>query len=133
MSEYYDFPRIMIDDTEYWQILEVKNLKKNAGVSVRLGDEIEYEVAIFYVNDEVFGLSNICPHRHQNKIHQGYIKDGTVICPLHHWTFDLRTGENVNKLQGLKPIQVFDVRIINDFVYIKKPEIPLPKWRQTED
>ena len=132
MSEFYNFPKIIIDNEEYWQIESVKNLKINGGIAVPLGDELDYEVALFYVNNQVYCLSNVCPHRHQNKIAKGYIKDGTVICPLHHWTYDLKTGENVNKLQGLKSIQSFETVVIDNYVYIKKPHIALPKWRVTE-
>ncbi len=132
MPEFYNFPKISISGEEYWQIESVKNLKINGGITVPLGDDLDYEVAIFFVNNQVYCLSNVCPHRHQNKIAQGYIKDGNVMCPLHHWTYNLKTGENINQLQGLKSIQAFDVRIIDDLVYIKKPEINLPKWREME-
>lgn len=132
MSEFYNFPRIQIEDKEYWQIATIKDLKINGGVPVLLGDDLDYEIALFYVNNQVYCLSNVCPHRHQNKIAQGYIKDGNVICPLHHWTYNIKTGENINKLQGLKSIQSFEVRLIDDLVYIKKPEINLPRWRQME-
>ncbi len=132
MADYYNFPKIIIDNEEYWQVESVKNLKINGGITVALGDDLDYEVAIFFVNNEVYCLSNVCPHRHQNKISQGYIKDEHIICPLHHWTYNLKTGENINKLQGLKSLQSFEARIIDNFVYIKKPKINLPKWRQME-
>lgn len=132
MPVFYNFPKISISGEEYWCIESVKNLKINGGITVSLGDDLDYEVAIFYLDNQVYCLSNVCPHRHQNKIAQGYIKDGNVMCPLHHWTYNLKTGENINKLQGLKSIQAFEVKIIDDYVYIKKPEINLPKWRQME-
>lgn len=133
MSEFYDFPKIFIDGEEYWQIEEVKNLKVNGGIAVRLGDELDYEIAVFFINDELYCLSNVCPHRHQNQIANGIIKDGIVTCPLHFWSYDLRTGENINRLQGIRSLQSFEIRIIDKYVYLKKPEIKLPKWRQVEE
>jgi len=133
MSEFYDFPKIFIEGQEYWQIEVVKNLKVNSGIAIKLGDELDYEVAVFWVNNEVFCLSNVCPHRHQNQIANGIVKNGIVTCPLHLWSYDLRTGENINKRQGTRSLQSFEVRIIDDYVYLKKPEIKLPKWRQLEE
>jgi len=133
MSEFYDFPKIFIEGQEYWQIEVVKNLKVNSGIAIKLGDELDYEVAVFWVNNEVFCLSNVCPHRHQNQIANGIVKNGIVTCPLHFWSYDLRTGENINKRQGTRSLQSFEVRIIDDYVYLKKPEIKLPKWRQLEE
>ncbi len=133
MSKFYDFPKIFIEGQEYWQIEVVKNLKVNTGKAIKLGDELDYEVAVFLVNNEVFCLSNVCPHRHQNQIANGIVKNGIVTCPLHFWSYDLRTGENINKRQGTRSLQSFEVRIIDDYVYLKKPEIKLPKWRQLEE
>jgi len=130
MSEFYDFPKIFIDGEEFWQIESVKNLKMNAGKAIRLGDELDYEVAVFLVEGEIFCLSNVCPHRHQNHIAEGIVKDEIVTCPLHFWSYDLRTGKNINKSQGTRSLQSFEVRIIDGFVYLKKPDIKLPKWRE---
>jgi nitrite reductase (NADH) small subunit len=49
------------------------------------------DVAVFRVGDQVFALSNACPHR------GGPLAAGTLIgfeihCPLHSWSFDVRTG-----------------------------------------
>lgn len=50
------------------------------------------EIALFKVNGRFHAIENRCPHR------GGYLSDGIVrgeqvSCPLHGWTFDLKTGE----------------------------------------
>ena len=41
--------------------------------------------------DDYYALSNRCPHR-LGQIGDGAVENGRVICPLHGWDFDLRTG-----------------------------------------
>jgi nitrite reductase (NADH) small subunit len=58
-----------------------------------LGDE---RVAVFHMRSgELFATQADCPHR-DGPLADGLVGNDTVICPLHAWKFNLRTGE----LQG---------------------------------
>jgi nitrite reductase (NADH) small subunit len=37
-------------------------------------------------------LDNVCPHR-GGPLAEGTIEHGKIVCPWHHWEFDLATGE----------------------------------------
>lgn len=39
----------------------------------------------------ISAMDNVCPHR-GGPLGQGMIENGKVICPLHAWAFDLKTG-----------------------------------------
>lgn len=132
MSNYFPFPKIYNEQGEFWKIAELSDLKENAGINVKLGDDEDYDVALFLVNGKVYCLHNVCPHRHQNVIHNGYLQENKIICPLHGWTYDLITGKNANPLQGQKSLQVFKTLVIDNSIYIEKPNIPIPKWRQIQ-
>ena len=43
---------------------------------------------------KVYALDNTCPHL-GGSLGRGTLRENCVICPLHHWTFDLETGKAV--------------------------------------
>ncbi|CEK18127.1 Rieske (2Fe-2S) protein [Chthonomonas calidirosea] len=51
------------------------------------------EVAIFKVNETFYCLNNTCPHL-GGPLGEGWVEGNVVICPLHYWEFDIRTGES---------------------------------------
>lgn len=59
---------------------------------VRLG---EAEVGLFHQPDGLFALDNRCPHR-DAPLHEGFIHEGKVVCPLHQWEFHLKDGTCAN-------------------------------------
>lgn len=130
MSEYFDFPKKIINEKEYWEITEKSKLIENRGTRIILGDDFDYQIAIFLVNGKLYGLSNICPHRHQDKICEGFIRDYVVMCPLHGWSYMMETGENTNPNQGVGSLKKFDLIELDGKIYLEKPDIQIPKWRQ---
>ena len=84
----------------------------------------DVEVAVFKVDGEIFALSNVCPHQHTKVIYDGYIENGCVVCPVHGWMFNLKTGKMPSCNAGLDS---FPVKIINDQVYVKVVKKEL-KW-----
>ncbi|OGU58161.1 MAG: hypothetical protein A2X64_06855 [Ignavibacteria bacterium GWF2_33_9] len=130
MSDFFHFPKKKINGTEYWEILDRDKLSEKKGVRVVLGDDFEYQIAVFLVNGKTYAVSNICPHRHQEKIFEGFIRENDkVMCPLHGWTYFLATGENTNPNQGVGSIQTFNLIELEGKIYLEKPEIKIPKWR----
>ena len=49
------------------------------------------EMAIFKDNGVLYGIQNICPHE-GGQLCNGWIEGGEVVCPLHGYKFDLKTG-----------------------------------------
>lgn len=76
----------------------------------------DIEIAVFKINDEVFAVSNICPHQQTRLIYDGFIEDEFVVCPAHGWKFNLRTGK---KDSGSNGLQVYPVEVVDDKVYVK--------------
>ncbi|MBK9098102.1 MAG: Rieske (2Fe-2S) protein [bacterium] len=76
----------------------------------------DIEIAVFKINDEVFAVSNICPHQQTRLIYDGFIEDEFVVCPAHGWKFNLRTGK---KDTGSNGLQVYPVEVVDDKVYVK--------------
>ena len=51
------------------------------------------DVALFHRADghEILAIGNQCPHQGGN-LCDGFVEGDIVICPLHGWEFDLRSG-----------------------------------------
>ena len=67
-------------------------------------------IALFYVNGEVYALSDVCIHE-QRQLSKGAILFGKIICPGHQWKFDPKTGEPDDQ-DGCQP--TFPVRVDDD-------------------
>ena len=105
----------------YTKVCKVSELKENQGKRFLIND---VDIAVFKVNDEIFILSNTCPHQHTTIIYDGIIEEGCVVCPAHGWMFNLKTGKQPT---GAKGLNSYPVKIIDDEVFslVKAKEL---KW-----
>jgi nitrite reductase (NADH) small subunit len=64
------------------------------------------KIAVFRTRGgEVYAVQAECPHR-QGPLADGLLGGTTLICPLHGWKFDLKTGEALFGDCGLKTFRV---------------------------
>jgi nitrite reductase/ring-hydroxylating ferredoxin subunit len=50
-----------------------------------------HDVAVFRRGDEILAIGNDCPHQ-GGSLCDGWVEGDIVVCPLHGWEFDMRTG-----------------------------------------
>lgn len=79
------------------------------------------EVAVFNVDGVLCAIEGRCPHR-GGRLALGMVRDGVVICPLHWWRFDLRTGQHVGD-PGLH-LARYPVRVVDGTVEVLLPPSP---------
>ncbi len=77
-------------DENYTKLCKVSDLQDRKGQRFIVDDT---EVALFKVDNEIYALSNICPHQHTALIYDGFIEDECVVCPAHGWMFELKSGK----------------------------------------
>ena len=106
----------------YIKVCKLSDLKKNQGKRFLINEK---DIAVFMINEEVFAVSNTCPHQHTQSIYNGFVEDGCVVCPAHGWMFNLKTGKQPTGARGL---DTFPVKIIKDevFALVNPKEL---KWR----
>lgn len=121
---------VILNELEYYSICSSKDVFEGKGIQVQFEEDDDFQVAIFRVSNTLYALDNICPHRHADRIFEGIIKEGTVMCPLHGWAYSLKTGQNVNLKQGIKSLKSYEVIELDNTVYLRKPEFEIPKWRR---
>jgi nitrite reductase/ring-hydroxylating ferredoxin subunit len=125
--------RIYENGKEFIAVEFASNLTENKGTLIRLGEEIEQQVALFRHQGKLFCLSNICPHRHQPSIYRGYVENGCVTCPEHFWTYRLDTGENINQKQGIKKLKTYEVIEKDGVILIHIDYFEKPKWKEFKE
>jgi NAD(P)H-dependent nitrite reductase small subunit len=80
------------------------------------------ELALFYLKEKIYAISNICPHQDSPLLSEGYIdkQNLTVACPLHGWTYSIVTGKSVI---GDGSVPSYEVKVIDDEVWVEEPVI----------
>lgn len=112
---------------EYWYPLcGVGRVKKSKPLRVRMLGE---DLCVFRgsAKDEVYALTDICPHRGARLSEGDCHYEGTVACPYHGWVFD-GEGKNVavlsegpNSLVCGKPgteARAFPTRVVKGIVFV---------------
>jgi nitrite reductase (NADH) small subunit len=80
------------------------------------------QIAVFRLRSgAVRATAAVCPHR-GGPIADGQLDDTVVVCPLHLFVFDLKTGESSN---GLPALQTFPVRVDDSGMVLVLPD-PIP-------
>jgi nitrite reductase/ring-hydroxylating ferredoxin subunit len=65
--------------------------------------------------NEIFALSGRCPHA-GGDLTGGWCKDGKLICPVHRYSYDLKTGKGTEGQNDY--IDHYPVEIKEDAIYI---------------
>jgi nitrite reductase/ring-hydroxylating ferredoxin subunit len=106
--------------TEEWvAVADVDALPPGSAVGTLVAPTTE--VAVFNVDGELCALEGSCPHR-GGRLALGMVRDGVVVCPLHWWRFDLRTGQHVGD-PGLR-LTRYPVRVVGGTVEVLLPPSP---------
>lgn len=124
------YPEVEIDGKIFAEVCGSKDIFEGKGKKIQFSEDDDLQVAVIRLDGKLHCLDNICPHRHAPRIFEGIIKKGNVMCPLHGWTYDIESGENINKHQGLKGLRKWGVFEKNGRVFVEKPELTIPKWRR---
>ncbi|MFL6449416.1 MAG: Rieske (2Fe-2S) protein [Bryobacteraceae bacterium] len=78
-------------------------------------------IAVFRTRrGEVFATQAKCPHKN-GLLADGLVGDGSVVCPLHAWKFDLTTGE---ALTGSCKLTTYPVSVTDDGVIVVTIRVP---------
>lgn len=70
------------------KVLELADLPPGKGVLVSLDGR---DVALFRRGADILAIGNDCPHQ-GGSLCDGWVEGDIVICPLHGWEFDVRSG-----------------------------------------
>jgi nitrite reductase/ring-hydroxylating ferredoxin subunit len=80
------------------------------------------QIALFATPDGVFAYNNRCPHEGY-PLREGTLGQGCVLtCNWHNWKFDLKTGANLDRGEGLR---TYPVQLRGGEVWLDMTEAPV--------
>ena len=80
------------------------------------------QIALFSTPDGVFACNNRCPHEGY-PLREGTLGAGCVLtCNWHNWKFDLKTGANLDRGEGLR---TYPVKVREGDVWLDMREPPI--------
>lgn len=108
--------------TNWVEVLKTDQLEENKGMTVFVNDR---DIALYRYRGDFYALDNRCVHR-DGQLGDGHMEGANVICPLHQWDYDVRTG--VSRYNSDEKVAVYPARIRGDQVEIDADAVP-PKPR----
>ncbi|MDH3628110.1 MAG: nitrite reductase small subunit NirD [Acidobacteriota bacterium] len=77
-----------------------------------------HALAVFNEAGTFYATDDACPHQGAS-LAEGVVMDGRVICPLHSWVFDLKTGACPR--ESHEPVGCYPTRQTDDSVEVLLP------------
>ncbi|MCC7145616.1 MAG: non-heme iron oxygenase ferredoxin subunit [Phycisphaeraceae bacterium] len=74
-------------------------------------------LVLMNLDERYFAVANICPHAGR-PLAEGEVANFKLTCPFHGYTYDLRTGKNVDFPHEELPVRTFAVRVENGRVQV---------------
>jgi len=96
---------------EVYQMVPDRRIKK-----VILGKK---SIGILRIGDEFFAFDSQCPHRGADLLQANINGAGEIICPLHQYRFDLKSGQVRSGFCGELP--VFQVKLSENGLFVCLP------------
>ncbi len=73
-------------------------------------------IALANVDGALYAFGDACRHQ-GGSLSSGVLRDDTVTCPLHGWTYSVRTGKSIVPPVGLR-VPTYAVEILDDAVLV---------------
>jgi nitrite reductase/ring-hydroxylating ferredoxin subunit len=90
------------------------DIQENKGKEVKIENT---RIAIFYANGKYYALDALCRHQ-DGSLAPGRVDGEIVECPLHSWHYNIRTGELLDYIKGVK-LATYEVIIKGNDLYLE--------------
>jgi nitrite reductase (NADH) small subunit/3-phenylpropionate/trans-cinnamate dioxygenase ferredoxin subunit len=99
-------------EKRYHRVASVGEVPMGAG---KLIEVAEQEIALFNFNNQLYAISDMCPHRGAS-LAEGFLDGGKVFCPWHCFDFNLKTGE-CGMVPSLR-VRTYEVKVEGEDVFV---------------
>ena len=106
----------------YIEVLKIHQLDESKGTTVFVN---ERDIALYKYEGAFYALDNTCVHR-GGQLGDGRMDGPNVICPLHSWDYDVRTG--ISRYNAHEKVAIYPVLVEGERVLIDADSVP-PKPR----
>ncbi len=73
-------------------------------------------IALFLSNNKYYAIEALCRHQ-DGSLAPGKVQGEVVECPLHFWHYNIRTGELLDYIDGVK-LDTFDIEVRKNEIYL---------------
>jgi nitrite reductase (NADH) small subunit len=80
------------------KVARIDEIEENKGKEVKIEDA---RIAIFNMKGKYYAIDALCRHQ-DGSLAPGKLDGEVVECPLHSWHYNIRTGELLDYLKGVK-------------------------------
>jgi glutamate synthase domain-containing protein 2 len=121
------------------QRIQVATVKDFPPGSVKTVEVNNVALALCNYEGEYYALDNRCPHR-GGQLGDGSLVGSDLICPLHKWDFDVRTG--ISRYDNNDRVATYPVQVDDGKLFINSEDVPaapkeqagyLANWRRPFD
>ncbi len=88
-------------------------------IADKKGKEIDVNgtrIALFHTQGKYYALEALCRHQ-DGSLAPGKIDGEIVECPLHFWHYNIRTGELLDYMKGVK-LETYNVEVRGNDIYL---------------
>ena len=105
------------------EVIKTNQLEESKGTTVFVN---ERDIALFKYEGEFYALDNKCVHR-GGQLGDGHMDGPNVICPLHQWDYDVKTG--VSRYDVTEKVAIYPTQVVGDRVEIDADAVsPKPRF-----
>ena len=90
-----------------------EEIKANHGKEITINGT---RIALFNANGKYYAIEALCRHQ-DGSLAPGKIDGEVVECPLHSWHYNIKTGELLDYLEGVK-LTTYKVNIIDNGIFV---------------
>ena len=98
------------------RVAAMDELREDGGIQRTVGGR---EVGLFKLDDGVCAIDGVCPHV-GGPLGAGFVENGKVYCPLHGWSFDLKTGQCETNPNAM--VDSFETKVEDGAVFVRLSE-----------
>jgi 3-phenylpropionate/trans-cinnamate dioxygenase ferredoxin component len=95
------------------KVARKSDIQENKGKEVKVDNT---RIAIFYTDGKYYALDALCRHQ-DGSLAPGRVDGEIVECPLHSWHYNVRTGELLDYVKGVK-LATYEVIIKGNDLYL---------------
>lgn len=100
----------------FFKVAKLADIPQGEMIGVNINDKT---LAIANIDGELFAFDSECTHA-AAWLHEGFLENSNVQCPLHFAEFDVRSGD-VMEPPATLPVKTYAVRIQEDDVEVEYP------------
>lgn len=96
------------------KVASVNDIKEGHGKELNVNGQ---RIALFVSKQKYYAIEALCRHQ-DGSLAPGKVEGEIVECPLHFWHYNIRTGELLDYMEGVK-LTTYPVEVRKDEIYLE--------------